>query len=112
VLKSKRHEVSHNVCIFTDDFEIVEKTSNVDLTVTDKFGWTVIHHLVSPLDYGTFDDEEILYVLAKAGAPLVTESKRGETPLKMALRIGAKKVASRLQALLNVEEDKKVNTLL
>ncbi|XP_045173685.2 poly [ADP-ribose] polymerase tankyrase-like [Mercenaria mercenaria] len=89
-----------------DDFEVVVKTSSVDLTVKDKFGWTVIHHLVSPLDYGTFDDEEILFVLAKAGAPLDTENKQGETPLKMALRIGSQKVATRLQALLNVEEDK------
>lgn len=80
----------------------------MDLAATDKFGWTVIHHLVSPLDYGTFDNEEMLYVLAKAGAPLDTENKQGETPLKMALRIGALKIARRLQGLLNLAADKLV----
>lgn len=68
-----------------------------------------MHHLVSPLDYGTFDDEEVLFVLAKVGAPLNTENKQGETPLKMALRIGAKSMATRLQTLLDVDADKQVS---
>ncbi|KAL4238217.1 hypothetical protein ACF0H5_002929 [Mactra antiquata] len=96
-----------------DDFETVEKTSSVDLSATDKAGWSVIHHVVSPLEYGTFDNEEILYVLAKAGAPLTTENKEGLTPLKMALKVGAANIARRLQSLLNIEADKqeKVSSL-
>lgn len=94
-----------------DDFETVEKTSAVDLKAVDENGWTVIHHLVSPLEFGTYDDEEILYILAKAGAPLETANKQGETPLKLALRIGAQMLSARIQSLLGVEPDKQEKPL-
>lgn len=86
----------------------MEKTSQVNLEAKDKNSWTVIHHLVSPMDYGTYDNEEIFYVLSKVGAPLKVENSKGETPLKMALRIGAVKLVTRLQDKLEEDPEKRV----
>lgn len=93
----------------TEEFESVEKTSSVDLQAKDSNGWTVMHHLVSPLEYGTYDNEEIFYVLSKVGAPLNVENSKGETPLKMALRNGALKLTKRLQDKLGEDPEKAVS---
>ena len=96
---------------FIDEYPVVEKTSDVNLDATDSQGWTVIHHIVSPLEYGTYDNQELLYVLYKAGASLGTKDAAGLTPLNRALICGAVKLAEMLQRLQNVEPDKMVNTI-
>ncbi|OWF45703.1 Poly(ADP-ribose) polymerase pme-5 [Mizuhopecten yessoensis] len=89
-----------------EEFPTVEKTSPVDLNATDRQGWTVIHHLVCPLDYGTYDAEEILYVLWKAGADVLKKDNAGLSPLQHSLIHCASKLSKRLQMIAAVEERK------
>ena len=108
---SRRHIFSclaHLYPCIVDEYPVVEKTSDVNLDAADLQGWTVIHHLVSPLEYGTFDNEELLYVLYKVGASLNEKDAAGLTPLNRALICGAVKLAQMLQRLQNVEPDKQV----
>lgn len=89
-----------------DNIPTVEKTSIVNINCIDNDGRTVLHHLVCPLEYGTYDNDEILYVLFKAGAPLEFEDTAGLSPLKHALINGAPRLARMLQKLTGVERDK------
>lgn len=100
----------HSIVTFTvaDEYPVVEKTSDVNLNAADSQGWTVIHHLVSPLEYGTFDNEELLYILFRAGASLNEKDAAGLTPLNRALICGAVKLSQMLQRLQNIEEEKQV----
>ena len=93
----------------SDEFPVVEKTSDVNINAADSQGWTAIHHLVSPLEYGTYDNEELLYVLFKAGASINEKDAAGLTPLNRALICGAVKLSQMLQKLQGVELDKQVN---
>ncbi|XP_064602038.1 poly [ADP-ribose] polymerase tankyrase-like isoform X2 [Liolophura sinensis] len=88
------------------DYKAVEKTSTINLSATDRQGWTAIHHLVCPLELGTYDNEEILYVLAKAGAPLLQKDSAGLTPLDHALIRGAPRITRMLQELTGVDKTK------
>ncbi|KAL5008431.1 hypothetical protein ScPMuIL_014012 [Solemya velum] len=89
-----------------DEFAVVEKKSSINLDARDGRGWTAIHHLVCPLDYGSYDREEILYVLDKAGADSQVKDNAGLTPLAHALIRGAPKLARRLQLIQKIELDK------
>ncbi|XP_029642629.1 poly [ADP-ribose] polymerase tankyrase isoform X2 [Octopus sinensis] len=97
---------SQSLSLRFDNIPTVEKTSSVNLNYTDNDGRTVLHHLVCPLEYGTYDNDEILYVLFKAGAPLEYEDTAGLSPLKHTLMNGAPRLARMLQKLTNVERDK------
>lgn len=55
----------------------MEKTSPVDLDLTDTQGLTTIHHAVCSLDYGTYDNPEMVFVLAKAGANITKRDHAG-----------------------------------
>ncbi|XP_071081128.1 poly [ADP-ribose] polymerase tankyrase-like [Haliotis cracherodii] len=87
--------------------KMVEKTSSVDLDATDNQGWTVIHHLVSPLELGTFDQVELLCTLAHTGAILDKKDNAGLSPLDYALIRGAPNIAAQLQKLLKSEKEEK-----
>ncbi|WAR19580.1 TNKS1-like protein [Mya arenaria] len=89
-----------------DEFEVVVKTSPVNLAAVDNAGRNVVHHLVCPMDYGTFECEDHLYMLARAGAPLDIKDAAGDTPLQLALKNGAPRLVKRLQSLLKVESEK------
>lgn len=84
----------------------------MDVNATDPQGWTVVHHLVCPLEYGTFDNEEILHVLWKAGADVQRKDNAGLSPLDHALIKGASKLAKRLQKISGIKEDKMVGYLM
>ena len=88
-----------------EEFETVEKTSDVNVNAADSQGWTAVHHLVCPLDYGTFDNEEMLFVLAKVAADIQKKDNAGLSPLDHALIRGASKLARRLQNLSGVNVD-------
>ena len=68
------------------DYKPFKKVSNVNLNTVDKNGWTVIHHAVCPLSFGTFDNDELVFILGKAGAKLNVKNKKGETPLDLAVK--------------------------
>ena len=90
-------------CIFSVwDTKPFKKTSNIKLNATDHSGWTAIHYLVEPLEYGTYDNVHILKVLAENGANIEAKLPNGSTPLTMALD-GAPKLAAGLQRLLKTK---------
>ncbi|KAL3874859.1 hypothetical protein ACJMK2_037816 [Sinanodonta woodiana] len=88
------------------DFPVVEKTSPADLNAKDSQGWTVVHHIVCPLEYGTYDNDEILFVLHNAGASINQKDHVGLSPLDHALIRGAVKLANLLQKLSGTSSDK------
>lgn len=89
----------------------ITRTSDVNVNATDNQGWTAVHHTVCPLDVGTFDNQEILSVLANCEADIQKKDHAGLSPLDHALIRGACKLAALLQKLSGVEEDKMVNII-
>ena len=87
------------------DFPSFTKQSDVSVMESDQQGWTVIHHLVSPIEYGTYDNVHLLKILVDAGAPLQQKDNAGLTPLDYALLRGATQLAKAMQKLLG--KDKK-----
>ena len=55
---------------------------------------------MKPLEFGSYENEEMLYVLSKAGAKVTVENNDRETPLQMALKNGISLLAKRLQSLI------------
>ncbi|BFZ11859.1 hypothetical protein BsWGS_14898 [Bradybaena similaris] len=78
----------------------IQKTSPVDLSLTDKSGWTAAHHAVCSLSHATFDNAEIVYILAKAGAPLEAKNSIGETVMDLAQKTDAENIVKVLNKLL------------
>ncbi|XP_012940910.1 poly [ADP-ribose] polymerase tankyrase [Aplysia californica] len=81
-----------------EDFLPVKKTSQVKLDVKNKENQTALHLVARPKPEGTYDNEEIAFVLIKAGAKQ-TFDRQGQTPFDLALKSGAVKVACRLRSL-------------
>ncbi|XP_078592750.1 poly [ADP-ribose] polymerase tankyrase-like isoform X2 [Branchiostoma floridae x Branchiostoma japonicum] len=71
-----------------------------DLGAMDNKGWTVVHHLVQPMEYGSYENVEILELLHKEGAPLAVKDKAGKTPLDYAHALGYMKLTEALNRLL------------
>eukprot|EP01105_Mastigella_eilhardi_P025706 TRINITY_DN707_c0_g1_i5.p1 TRINITY_DN707_c0_g1~~TRINITY_DN707_c0_g1_i5.p1 ORF type:complete len:2532 (-),score=631.38 TRINITY_DN707_c0_g1_i5:1348-8943(-) len=55
-----------------------------DLTPQDNLGKTVLHYAVCPLDYGSYENVELLNLLVANGAPLDTKDNKGCTALHYA----------------------------
>ncbi|XP_076462850.1 uncharacterized protein LOC143295161 [Babylonia areolata] len=89
------------------EFKAVRKTSAVNLNATDRKGWTALHYAACPLSTGTFDNEEVVFVLGKAGAKLDVRNAARQTPLDLALANSAPKVAAMLQKLMGVVDKKR-----
>ncbi|XP_067678954.1 poly [ADP-ribose] polymerase tankyrase-like isoform X2 [Haliotis asinina] len=102
--ESEKEEDKTNVDIIKKKYKPFKNLSRVNLNAADKNGWTVMHHAACPLAYGTFDNDEIVFILAKAGATLNVKNKDGDTPLDLALRNGAFKIACMLQKLENISD--------
>lgn len=100
-LSSKQSKTEEKLS--TEEFETIEKTSDVNMNAADSQGWTAVHHLVCPLEYGTFDNEEMLFVLAKVGADIQKKDNAGLSPLDHALIRGATKLARRLQMISGID---------
>ena len=88
------------------DIQAFAKVSDVDLGASDVQGWTVIHHVVSPMAIGTYDNVLILKLLVDAGADINAKDKAGLAPLDYALIRGAPKLAKALQTLMEKPQDK------
>ncbi|XP_061174017.1 poly [ADP-ribose] polymerase tankyrase-like isoform X2 [Saccostrea echinata] len=107
ISKEKSQTVSENEKWWEANKEkTITKTSDVNVNATDQQGWTAVHHTVCPLEVGTFDNVEILTVLAKCGAEIQKKDHAGLSPLDHALIRGACKLAAVLQELSGVEKDK------
>ena len=86
----------------------VKKTSSVNLNATDGRGWTALHYAAAPLELGAFDNDELVFVLGKAGAKLDIRNADGKTPLDLALANCAPKVVAMLQTLMGVDKKHQV----
>ncbi|XP_025104527.1 LOW QUALITY PROTEIN: tankyrase-like protein [Pomacea canaliculata] len=108
-LGSKQLSLTRSGSCVTEKYHTVEKTSPVDLDLTDTQGLTTIHHAVCSLDYGTYDNPEMVFVLAKAGANITKRDHAGLPPLEWALLRGAPKIAKIIQEIVGrpVEEQDK-----
>lgn len=82
-----------------------KKTSAVDLTHQDIYGWTALHHVVAPLPDCTYTCPAMLHLLAHVGAPLDTPDLNGVTPLHLAAARGVASLTLALQALLKLPHD-------
>lgn len=74
-----------------------KKTSAVDLTHQDIYGWTALHHVVAPLPDCTYTCPAMLHLLAHVGAPLDTPDLNGVTPLHLAAARGVASLTLALQ---------------
>ena len=93
-----------------------ENKNGVDLTAKDKKGWTVLHHLVSPLTNYTYLNSDVIVRLLK---DVTNNSKTeillfnvpndsNETPLQISVSRNAKNLIKILNELLT-ENEKRVD---
>ena len=100
--------------LFTAAFEKLPTfrlASDVNLRARDSQGWSVLHHLVSPLDFGTYDSLAMLRILYDVGGKqlLKIQDKAGLTAVDYSLIKGAPRLSRALQKLLDIDEDKWVS---
>ena len=90
--------------------ESFEAKSNVNVRARDNQGWSVLHHLVSPLAFGTYDSVRMLRILYDAGsrALLKMQDGAGLTALDYSLIKGAPKLSQAIQQLKGIEEEHRV----
>ena len=93
----------YNLELFADiflGFKPFPQTSAVNLDARDQQGWCAIHHLVCPLEYGTYDNVRLLALLAGAGANITAADSAGLTPLDYAFIRGAPALVKAIQKLM------------
>lgn len=91
-----------------DDRLIFKKTSQVDLTKKDNFGRTVIHHLVQPLSYGSWENVDLLTMLTKNGASMTTPDNKSKLPYEIACETGQKYMVAEFEKYLKLPLSSKV----
>lgn len=69
----------------------------MDLNATDPQGMTAFHHAVFSLDFGSFDNGEIIKVLMGANGDPNKPDMKGELPKDSALMRGAMRIYNALQ---------------
>lgn len=79
------------------DIPTIHKTSPLDLNATDPQGMTAFHHAVFSLDFGSFDNGDIIKVLMAANGDPNKPDMRGELPKDSALMRGATRIYNALQ---------------
>ena len=87
------------------------KKSSINLGVQDAQGWSTIHHVVAPLEYGSYDNVEMLDILVNAGAPLQQRDNAGLMALDYALIRGTTKLAKELQELSEQNQNQWVSRI-
>ena len=76
--------------------------SNVNIDATDPQGMTAFHHCVFSLNFGSFDNGDLVKLLMSAhGNPLKADMK-GELPKDSALMRGAARISEALQSGVSV----------
>ncbi len=58
--------------------EKIANINNVDLNLQDSNGKTVLHLVVNPLPFGSYENTHLLEILVNAGAKLAIKDKQGE----------------------------------
>lgn len=90
-------------CVVGDielDFKSFPRKSGVQVGAVDVTGRSVLHHLVSPLKCGSYENIWLLKILVEAGGSLQQADKSGKTPLQLALDLGLTTMAKAIQKLL------------
>ncbi len=64
---------------------------------TDAGGSTAAHYVVNPLAYGSWENSQILDILATSGYPLTARDASGKTPLDYAICQSSGKLANALR---------------
>lgn len=80
----------------------VRLTSDLDLKAQDNQGWSVLHHLVNPLEHGCFENVQLLKMLVDAGADLSAKDRSGMTALDHAVKKGAATLVDAMQVLMKI----------
>ena len=87
------------------NYKAFPRKSSIDLDSQDQQGWSAIHHLVCPLEYGTYDNVRLLALLQSAGANIQVADNAGLTPLDYAFIRGAPKLVKALQKMIGKEKN-------
>lgn len=105
LLLNPRYEPETDTNPWISRFLTFKQTSPADLSIRDNYGWTVVHHTVSPAaEYSYLTASVIIRLLAQVGAPLTAPDERGVTPHQMAYQRGLSTVVDSLQELIPSEE--------
>jgi ankyrin repeat protein len=74
------------VCLLCDKqieaIPLVNRTK-LDPNVQDANGKTALHYVVNPLDFGSYENVQMLLTLAKAGADVNVKDKQGACSLSL-----------------------------
>ncbi|XP_022093032.1 tankyrase-like protein [Acanthaster planci] len=106
----ERLKSSSQMTIILDGYEEDEKQdhsqvpkcslmSSLDVNAVDSLGRTAIHHLMKTCDYGTYENVEMLEMMAGVGANLSEQDQNGKTPMDYTIETGSRKMATALQKL-------------
>jgi ankyrin repeat protein len=85
-----------------NDEELVKlllSTKQVKLNMVDEKGWSVIHHLINPTNFGSFENVELLKILHDHGADINLKDSQGRSPLYYASLQDTKKLYNALISL-------------
>ena len=77
-------------------------TSTVNVNAVDHAGRTALHHLLTTLPSGSYEDVHILKMLSDAKASLDVKDKEGRSLVDLALERKAVMMAKGLQSLMGV----------
>ena len=80
----------------------IYKTSKLDLNASDPQGMTAFHHAVFSLDFGSFDNGEIIKVMMGANGDANKADMKGEIPKDSALMRGATRISNALQLTVSI----------
>ncbi len=71
--------------VIQNDRDMVDMLSDLgNLDAQDREGKTVVHYVVNPLPFGSYENVDLLELLAKKGCKLDIKDSAGNTPLHYA----------------------------
>ena len=90
--------LAHAIVLNEDQFARL-LISHSDMSFCDKQGRTLVHLIVQPIKYGSYENVNLLKALAKAGAPLSADDCEKHTPMHYAKLQDSGVMAKALQQL-------------